>query len=127
MLFGPECLQLEAAKTARRAPVSKIAQAYVEGLLLDQVGTVLRPALDLGRESLVLQYAEIRNQRDFVRLQAMGDWILWSSLVFKQRSQLRESLGRASYYRAYRLVPSFRVLEELGDLLPQVLSFCGQD
>lgn len=103
--FAAQFAALTATRTAR---------AYLAGLFAAPP--------DLSDRSLVLTYAEVRSLRDLVSLQALGDWVLWVDAVHPEAQAsyraLAHSLGRASYYRCYRLVPEWRVYEELADCLP---------
>ena len=99
----------------RAAPV---VCAYVAGLFAAPV--------DLSGTSLVLQYAEVCNQYDLRRLQALGDWVLWVEAVLPEANAnhhaVVQAVGQASYYRCYRLVPEWRVYEELADTLPTLVA-----
>ena len=99
-------------------PASNIARAYLTGLFSQQA---FRP-IDFSDESVVLQYADIRQRHDLERLQRLADWIMWvasySPESIADHLEVTESIGRASYYRCYRLVPGWRVYEELADNLP---------
>lgn len=92
------------------------ARAYVIG--------VLAQPTDLSGVPLTVEYAEATLSRDFARVQAIGDWVLWYDVISPQRDYVR-SLGRMSYYQCYRFVPTWRVYEELADTLPY-LSACAR-
>lgn len=106
-----------------RLPTTPVARAYVVGLFTQQVSQ----AVDFADESLTLTYTQVRHERDLHTLQALGDWVLWADAtlpgVFNGYRELAQSIGRASYYRCYRLVNSWRVYEELADQLPVVTRF----
>jgi hypothetical protein len=98
-------------------PATRTARSYVTGLFLNQARSTR--AVDFSRRSLVLSYI---SQRDFAQSQDLADWVLWAlswvPTSVRDHRELAESLGRLSYYRCYRLVPSWRVYEELADNLP---------
>lgn len=100
---------------------SPVAKAYISGLFADQA---FKP-VDLSRDSLVLSYGAARQSVDFKALQNIGDWVLWVDTCFPeslaQAIEVAESLGRISYYRCSRLLPSWRVYEELADTMPVIV------
>lgn len=100
---------------------SPIAKAYISGLFADQA---TKP-VDLSKESVVLTFAAAKRSHDFQVLQSIGDWVLWVDTFFPaaiaQSLEVTESIGRISYYRCSRLLPDWRVYEELGDTLPIIV------
>ena len=98
-----------------RLSATREAQAYITDLLVRQV---YRP-VDLSDRSVVLTYSEVRHTRNLETLQALGDWALWREAMGAEAYvDVTQSIGRASYYRCYTLVPEWRVYEELADNLP---------
>jgi len=110
------------AECFQTLPASPVARAYLTGLFTQQA---VNP-IDYSKASLVLTYAQVRSVRDLETLQAVGDWVLWvDTMLPAHQATYREaaqSIGRASYYRCYRLVREWRVYEELADTLPRIVN-----
>jgi len=118
-LFAARVADLNATRTAR---------AYIEGVFNSQVPS--ERAVDLSRESVVLAYARVRERFDFEQAQRLADWILWNLSWFPEsvsgHREVVESLGRLSYYRCYRIIPSWIVFDELADELPRFVRELAQ-
>lgn len=101
---------------------SRIAKAYIQGLFQDQIS---KP-IDLSKQSIVLSYYGAFRQLDLKTTQEIADWVLWVMSWHPDYAGGLEStyltIGRSAYYRAYRLVPSWTVWEELADTLPSILA-----
>ena len=105
--------------TVDQLPATREAKAYIQGLFLDQADP--KQAIDLSKESIVLNHIGLKRYA-LNELQRIGDWVLWVLSWFPrsvaQHREVVENLGRLNYLRCYRLVPSWKVYEELGDMLP---------
>jgi hypothetical protein len=83
---------------------------------------------DLSDRSLVLTYASARNERSFVGLQRIGDWILYSESIHPltrddAQKELVVALGQCSYEACDRLLMHrWPLYEELAERLPEITS-----
>ena len=105
-------------KLVTKLEASREAKAYILGLFQDQI---IKPC-DYSKESIVLTYKHAISSYNVEFIQSIGDWVFWVETFYydhiKDNKAVTESFGRLSYYRCYRLVPSWSVYEELADNLP---------
>lgn len=121
--LNSESLESAIIEDVETLPTSRTAKAYVAGLFLDQARG--QRIVDFSKDSIVLAHIEVRKLADIDKAQQIGDWALWVSTWFPGHVaasvSLVETFGRLSYHRCYRLVPSWRVYEELADSLPDII------
>ncbi len=81
------------------------AGAYVVGVVNKFVVSVDG---DMSDVSLVVSFDNASRVGDFVELQRLGDWVLWSMAIVPEsvadRVKLTEMIGREAYDACYRLL-----------------------
>lgn len=75
---------------------------------------------DLSKQSLVLLWFEAKSSGSFEIFQDIGDWVLFSSVLFPKSitcdMNFYHSIGKSSYYKCHRyLRGSWPLYEELAD------------
>src|SRR3990167_451336 len=98
--------------------LSTEAKAYIVGVLSKKTEVI--------EKSLVPEYACARSTSDFVRLQKIGDSVLFVSIIhpefIRQELDLTYTIAKLSYYGCHRILDrKWPVYEELADRLPTIV------
>lgn len=106
------------SKVVAPLPTNRLTKAYIIGVFAD-LARGSSYVQDLSKESLVLRHLA---GGAFTEAQATGDWVLWVLTWFPaavaDHRDVVETIGQLAYLRCYRLVPTWRVYDELADQLP---------
>lgn len=81
------------------------------------------PKLTFTNQSLTLVMAKAKFEGNFSLYQALGDEILITRSVFPRHLsgatvEYYDAIGQESYYRCYRMIRSWKIFEELAEMLP---------
>jgi hypothetical protein len=74
---------------------------------------------DLSNVSITLEYADAKSQQNFEKFQKVGDWLVFSSVLYPAHltdasPEYYQQIARMSYWKCYRLV-RWHLYEQLAD------------
>lgn len=92
-------------------------KAYINSVFVKY----LQPTEDFSRKSIIIEFAEAKNNYSFAKFQDIGDWLLYGLSLFpghfkNSTEEYYITIGQNSYYKCFKMLNNqWPLFEELSD------------